>query len=62
MIQTKRLQLRLPCRDDAAALGEALADPEVMRYIRLGARRAGTAAVEWGSAELDVHPDPDGTT
>jgi RimJ/RimL family protein N-acetyltransferase len=36
VIETERLRLRLPRRDDAAALGEALADAEVMRYIRLG--------------------------
>jgi ribosomal-protein-alanine N-acetyltransferase len=36
MIETDRLRLRPPTLEDAAALAEAYADPEVMRYIGLG--------------------------
>jgi RimJ/RimL family protein N-acetyltransferase len=36
VIETERLLLRRPVADDAAAILEAIADPEVMRYIGTG--------------------------
>jgi len=40
VIETERLLLRLPELDDAAAVAETIADPEVMRFI--GAGETGT--------------------
>jgi RimJ/RimL family protein N-acetyltransferase len=46
MIETERLALRLPVAGDAASVAEALADPEVMRFIGTGATGTFTDAVE----------------
>jgi RimJ/RimL family protein N-acetyltransferase len=46
VLETGRLQLRLPVAGDAAAVAEVLADPEVMRFIGTGDTGTYADAVE----------------
>jgi RimJ/RimL family protein N-acetyltransferase len=46
MIETERLVLRLPVAGDAGPVAEALADPEVMRFIGMGGTGTLADAVE----------------
>jgi RimJ/RimL family protein N-acetyltransferase len=46
MIETERLVLRLPVAGDAGSVAEALADPEVMRFIGTGETGTLADAVE----------------